>query len=43
MTVYIDPGVHLEVKIAAAKTGKSMSEIAEAALSEWLEKYQKGE
>ena len=43
MTVYIDPAVHTEVKIASAKTGVSMSEIAEAALKEWLEKYQKGE
>ena len=43
MTVYIDPEVHTEVKIASAKTGISMSEITEVALKEWLKKYQKGE
>jgi predicted HicB family RNase H-like nuclease len=41
MTVYINPEVHTEVKILAAKTGKSMSEISEEALKEYLKRYGK--
>jgi predicted HicB family RNase H-like nuclease len=38
MTIYIDPQIHTDVKVFAAKKGKSISEVSETALKEYLER-----
>jgi predicted HicB family RNase H-like nuclease len=36
MTVYINPQIHLDAKVFAAKTRRSISEVTETALKEYL-------
>lgn len=41
MTVYVDPQTHTDIKVLAAQKGRSISEIAEEALIDYLEKNRK--
>lgn len=38
MTVYVDPQTHTDIKVLAAQKGRSISEIVEEALKEYLER-----
>jgi group I intron endonuclease len=43
MTIYISRELHLKLKLLAIEKGIPINDLAEAALKEWLKKYQKGE
>ena len=40
LNVYIDPQVHTDAKVYAAKTNQKLSEVVELAIKEYLEKHQ---
>jgi predicted HicB family RNase H-like nuclease len=42
MTIYINPKIHTDIKVLAAQMGRSISEISEEALKEYLENRSKG-
>jgi predicted HicB family RNase H-like nuclease len=41
LSVYIDPQLHTDAKVYAAKANKSLSSVVEQAIKEFLEKHQK--
>jgi predicted HicB family RNase H-like nuclease len=40
MTIYINPQIHTEIKILAARQGRSISEVSEEALRIYLEELE---
>jgi predicted HicB family RNase H-like nuclease len=40
LSVYINPQLHTDAKVYAAKTNKSLSSVVEQAIKEFLERHQ---